>query len=169
MKKLINLLTVGLISVPLLANDLTISLSTTERPRNLGGISENYEPKRLHLEFEEEGRFLYLQTRRDDGMSDYALGTGWIWNFKNIFSKLGGGLGYLSDDFKKHTYNLNFHFIGEVGIRLPLNSCDLSLSRYLDHFSVGRDNNPFIDRNGRNNGVNLYGWKGGIICPIGKT
>lgn len=146
-------------------------VSTTERSREISGTKENYEPRRIHGELENEvnpyfSTILHSQLGSDDGDFDFSLDAGAKFRYKFLYSKFAGGLGYVTGHFSKQEPKLNLHLLAEVGLYIPIDDCNLSFGRYLDHMSVARNVNPFVDENIKNHGINWKGTIFGLNCAF---
>lgn len=146
-------------------------LSTTERPREFGGTSENYEPKRVHGELENRVNsnvsiINYTQLGTDDNKLDVAIGTGVKLRYSFLYSNFGAGLGYVTEEFSRQDPKLNFHLLAGLGVEVPYDDCKFVLGRYFDHFSVGRDINPLVSNDQKNDGINWRGTKFGMNCKF---
>ncbi len=148
---------------------VSLSVSTTNRPREMNGSSENYEPKRVHGELESKvnsnvSKIYYAQLGTDDNEVDGAIGTGIKLRYMSLYSDFGLGLGYVTENFERQDPKLNFHLMTGIGIEIPYEDCHLGLGMYLDHFSVGKGFNPLVSNNIKNDGINWKGYKFGVNC-----
>lgn len=146
-------------------------VSTTERSREIEGTKENYEPRRIHGELENEvnpnlSTIIHSQVGNDDRNFDFSLDAGVKLRYGFLYSKFAGGLGYVTGHFRKQEPKLNVHLLAEIGLYIPMDDCNLSFGRYFDHMSVARNINPFVDKDTKNHGINWKGTKFGMNCKF---